>query len=224
MLGDSMRKRIAFILVTVCVLLITGCRNSNSAEEPIEADSQIMENVEQRDTVENTASENIDDATESSEIQESAKKEDWEDKALLEEYAAYGIEEEDNFYYYQGELVYIIKDQRPDSSVYLLNTDSKGTVSIKVIRNAEGEITSVTYMTEEEVAKALPRILGGANEVCFAELEKSSWQQRERIEDVQEEKRAKEREQAGRTFVQADSIEELIDKIKNVDCSIIAEE
>ncbi len=34
----------------------------------------------------------------------------------------------------------------------------------KVIRNAEGEITSVTYMTEEEVAKALPRILGGANE------------------------------------------------------------
>ncbi len=159
-----MRKRIAFILVTVYILLITGCGASNSSEEPVEADSQIMESVEQRDTVENTASENIDDATESGETLESAKEEDWEDKALLEEYAACGIEEEGDFYCYQGELVYIIKDQRPDSSVYLLNTDSKGTVSIKVIRNIEGEITSVTYMTEEEVAKALPRILGGTNE------------------------------------------------------------
>ncbi len=162
--GGSMRKRIAFIMVTASVLLITGCGASNSAEEPVEADSQIMENVEQRDTEENTASENTDDAAESGETQEPAEEEDWEDKALLEEYAACGIEEDDGFYYYQGELVYIIKDQSPDSSVYLLNTDSKGTVSIKVIRNAEGEITSVTYMTEEEVAKALPRILGRANE------------------------------------------------------------
>lgn len=50
----------------------------------------------------------------------------------------------------------------------------------------------------------------------FAELEKSSQQQRERIEDAQEEKRAKEREQTERTFVQVDSIEELVDKIKNL--------
>ncbi len=156
-----MRKQIAFILVTVCVLLITGCGDSNNAGDIAEADGQIAENAEQTDAEENVVSENIDDATESSETQESAKEEEWEDKALLEEYAAYGIEKEDNFYYYQGELVYIIKDQRPDSSVYLLNTDSQGTVSIKVIRNAEGEITSVTYMTDEEVAKALPRILGG---------------------------------------------------------------
>ncbi len=156
-----MRKRIVFILVTVCVLLITGCGDSNNTGDLAEADGQIAENAEQTDAEENVASENIDAATESSVTQESAKEEDREDKALLEEYAAYGIEKEDNFYYYEGELIYIIKDQRPDSSVYLLNTDSKGTVSIKVIRNAEGEITSVTYMTEEEVAKALPRILGG---------------------------------------------------------------
>ncbi len=75
-----MRKRIAFIIVTASVLLITGCGASNSAEEPAAADSQIMENVEQRDTVENTASENIDNVTESSETQEPAKEEDWEDK------------------------------------------------------------------------------------------------------------------------------------------------
>ncbi len=164
-----MRKRIAFIMVTASVLLITGCGASNSAEEPTAADSQIMENVEQRDTVENTASKNIDDTAESSETQESAKEEDWEDNALLEEYADCGIEKDGDFYYYQGELVYIIKDQRPDSSVYLLNTDSEGTVSIKVIRNAEGEIKSVTYMTEKEVAKALPRILGGMDEKTDAD-------------------------------------------------------
>ncbi len=58
----------------------------------------------------------------------------------------------------------------------------------------------------------------------FAELEKSSQQQKEQIEDAQEEKRAKERKRTERTFVQADSIEELIHKIKNVDWSIIAEE
>ncbi|MBD5503914.1 MAG: hypothetical protein HDR09_09280 [Lachnospiraceae bacterium] len=102
-----------------------------------------------------------DDAASSSETQEPAKEEEWEDKALLEEYAAYGIEKHGDFYYYQGELVYLIKNQYPDSSVYSLNTDSTGTISIKVNRNAKGEITSVTYMTEEEVAKALPRILGG---------------------------------------------------------------
>ena len=104
-----------------------------------------------------------------------AGEEDWEDKALLEEYAAYGIEKEDNFYYYQGELVYIIKDERPDSSVYRLNTDSKGAVSIKVIRNAGGEITSVTYMTEEEVAKALPRILSGASHLDGATMEDAEY-------------------------------------------------
>lgn len=104
-----------------------------------------------------------------------AKEEDWEDKALLEEYASYGIEKKDNFYYYQGDLVYIIKDQHPDSSVYLLNTDSKGTVSIKVIRNAEEEIVSVTYMTEEEVAKALPRILGGASSLDDVTMEATEY-------------------------------------------------
>ena len=85
---------------------------------------------------------------------------DWEDEALLEEYAAYGIEKVDNVFYYQGELVYILKDQRPDSSCYLLDTNSKGTVSIKVVHNEEGKITGITYMTDEEVQELLPKILG----------------------------------------------------------------
>ena len=85
---------------------------------------------------------------------------DWEDEALLEEYASYGIEKVDNVFYYQGELVYILKDQRPDSSCYLLDTNSKGTVSIKVVYNEEGKITGITYMTDEEVQELLPKILG----------------------------------------------------------------
>ena len=116
-----------------------------------------------------------DDAAISSGTQEQAGEEDWEDKSLLEEYETYGIEKKDNFYYYKGELVYIIKDQHPDSSVYLFNTDSKGTVSIKLIRNAEEEITSVTYMTEEEVSKALPRILGGASSLDGVTMEATEY-------------------------------------------------
>lgn len=150
-----MRKRIVFIMATVCALLITGCGASNSEEDPAGADNQIkvtyVENAGQTDTedsIRNAASE----------AQESGNEEGWEDTALLEEYAAYGIVKIEDFYYYQGELVYIIKDQHADSSVYLLNTDSKGTVSIKVTRNAEEEIAGISYLTEEEVEKARSKI------------------------------------------------------------------
>ena len=169
-----MRKQIALIMVTVCVLLMAGCGDSNSSEDSAGTDNQIkmtyVENAGQADTEENISTDGVaespldgvtDDAAKSSEAQEPTKEEDWEDKALLEEYAAYGIEKDGDFYYYQGELVYLIKNQYPDSSVYSLNADSTGTISIKVNRNAKGEITSVSYLTEEEVAKALPRILGG---------------------------------------------------------------
>lgn len=56
-----MRKRIAFIMVTACILLITGCGNSSSAEDPAGADSQMVENAKQTDTEEKTAFENIDE-------------------------------------------------------------------------------------------------------------------------------------------------------------------
>ena len=139
-----MRKRIVLIMSIACILLITGCRASNSAEDPVGADNQIkvtyVENAGQTDTEENIATDGVaespldgvtDDAAKSSEAQEPTKEEDWEDKALLEEYAAYGIEKDGDFYYYQGELVYLIKNQYPDSSVYSLNADSTGTISIK---------------------------------------------------------------------------------------------
>ena len=48
-----MRKRIAFIMVTVGVLLINGCGDSNGAENPTGADSQMVDHAEQTDTEEN---------------------------------------------------------------------------------------------------------------------------------------------------------------------------
>ena len=45
-----MRKRIAFIMAMVCVLLITGCGDSNSAEDPAGTDSQMVENTNHTDT------------------------------------------------------------------------------------------------------------------------------------------------------------------------------
>ena len=56
-----MRKRIAFTIITACVLLITGCGASNSAEAPAGADSQIAENAGQTDTEENIATDGVAD-------------------------------------------------------------------------------------------------------------------------------------------------------------------
>ena len=48
-----MRKRIVLIMSIACILLITGCRASNSAEDSAGADKQInvtyVENAEQTD-------------------------------------------------------------------------------------------------------------------------------------------------------------------------------
>ncbi len=48
-------------MATVCVLLITGCGVSNSAEDPSGVDSQMAANVEQTEKEEKAASENIDE-------------------------------------------------------------------------------------------------------------------------------------------------------------------
>lgn len=46
-------------MATVCVLLITGCGASNSAEDPAGADSQMTENTEQTDKEENIATDGV---------------------------------------------------------------------------------------------------------------------------------------------------------------------
>ena len=58
----------------------------------------------------------------------------------------------------------------------------------------------------------------------FAELEKVSQQQRERIESAREEKFAERKKQAGQTvMVQADSIEKLVEQIKKVNWDKVTE-
>ncbi len=63
-----MRKRIAFVIVTACILIITGCGDSNSAEEPAGADSQMVVNAEQTDTEENMSTEGVADQSAASNV------------------------------------------------------------------------------------------------------------------------------------------------------------
>ena len=56
-----MRKRIVLIMVTSCILLITGCGALNSAENPTGADSQMVENAGQTDSEENISIESVAD-------------------------------------------------------------------------------------------------------------------------------------------------------------------
>lgn len=62
MQGGSVRKRIVLIMTILCILLITGCGASNSAEDSAGADKQInvtyVENAEQTDKEEKAVSEN----------------------------------------------------------------------------------------------------------------------------------------------------------------------
>lgn len=62
----------------------------------------------------------------------------------------------------------------------------------------------------------------------FAELEKTSEKQRERMEKAQEKKREEkaqeERKKSKKAFVEADSLEELLEKIKEIDWDSIQEE
>lgn len=79
------------------------------------------------------------------------------EKVHLEKYAACGIKKKEGAYYYKGERVKVIKDQRPDSAVYRFDPERKGAVSIKVIRDKKGRIKRVVYLTEKEAARLIKR-------------------------------------------------------------------
>ena len=108
MYNENIRKLSCMVLVIGTLLELTGCGALSRAEDFTGTNNQIkktyVENAGQTDTedsIRNAASE----------AQESGNEEGWEDTALLEEYAVYGIVKIEDFYYYRGELVYIIKDQ-----------------------------------------------------------------------------------------------------------------
>lgn len=80
-----------------------------------------------------------------------AKNKKWAEQQVAE-YRAYGITMKGKHYYYNGQLTRIFLDQRPNKSFYTLEVNPKGTVTVKVVRDAtSGEIQGVSYMTEAEV-------------------------------------------------------------------------
>lgn len=86
-----------------------------------------------------------------------------EEKQREAEYAAAGITVEGKNRYYQGRLVNIFLDHRPDSSFYLLDMNPAGSVNIKIVRNADGKMTGVAYLTQEEAAELFGEDFSGVN-------------------------------------------------------------
>ena len=77
------------------------------------------------------------------------------EKQLAEEYAACGVTKKDALYYYQGQLVNIFLDLRPNSSFETLHINGDGTINIKVVRGADGKIQAVEQMGDAEAAALL---------------------------------------------------------------------
>ncbi len=85
------------------------------------------------------------------ELEEKREKE-WAE-AQTAEYRAAGVTVEGKSYYYQGQLVHIFLDVRPNQSFYTLNMNPEGTINIKIDRDENNEITGVSYMTEAQVTE-----------------------------------------------------------------------
>ena len=84
-------------------------------------------------------------------------------EAQAAEYRAAGVTMDGKDYYYQGQLVNIFLDIRANQSLYTLNMNPKGTVHIKIVRDAKNKITGVSYMTEAEVIELLGDMDGPDN-------------------------------------------------------------
>ena len=68
------------------------------------------------------------------------------------EYQAAGITIDGNNHYYQGQLVNIFLD------MHRLAVNPAGTVNVRIIRNEDGKISDVVYMTDAEVAELLNNV------------------------------------------------------------------
>lgn len=95
----------------------------------------------------------LDKSDEFDERKENQEKE-WEE-AQETEYKAVGVTIDGYDYYYQEQLVNIFLDIQSSGSFYTLNMNPKGTVNVKIIRNANNKIIGIAYMTETEVTELL---------------------------------------------------------------------
>lgn len=107
---------------------------------------------------------------------------------------------------------------------------------LDLLNNATNEITNIKEQLGEQKEEVthIGIVFGEDGTISyFAELEKTSEKQRERIEEAKEEKAEEDKavqekkamqEKKKKTKVQASSIEELLEKIKNVDWSKVKED
>ncbi len=73
------------------------------------------------------------------------------DEQQMEAYRAVGVTWNGKNCYYKGQLVHIFLDiHMPNQSFYTLDMNPAGTVNIKIVRSADGQITGVAYMSEAE--------------------------------------------------------------------------
>lgn len=85
---------------------------------------------------------------------EEKKEKEWEE-AQRAAYQAVGVSMDGKDYYYEGKLVNIFLDMRHNKSFYTLNLNPKGTVNIRIVRDADNNITGAAYLTDAEVAELL---------------------------------------------------------------------
>lgn len=78
-------------------------------------------------------------------------------KSKYDQYQAYGIElsSDGNTLYYNGQRVKLFLDILADGSAETYWTDDAGTVSLSVVRDVNGQITSIAKISEEQAQKYL---------------------------------------------------------------------
>lgn len=87
-------------------------------------------------------------------LMDEMEEKEWVEKQA-EEYRAAGVTIEGKDYYYQGQLVHTFLDIRANKSFYTLNTNPKGTIDIRIVRDENNAIQEVVPMTEEEATALL---------------------------------------------------------------------
>ncbi len=100
----------------------------------------------------------LDRGEEFDELEEKQEKE-WAE-AQAAQYRAVGVTMDGKDYYCQGQLVNIFLDIQANGAFCTLNMNPKGTVNIKIVRDANNKITGASYMTEAEVVELLGDLNG----------------------------------------------------------------
>lgn len=143
--------RVLTVVLTICLIFgavfIGVCPAQADAAETSEAEEPMADTKEvkadQSVSFQSVLFDRLD-------MEEKGKQEEELEKRQIEEYRAIGVTKEGKNYYYQGQLVNIFLDMRPNYSFYTLQINPAGTVNIKILRGEDGQITGVAYLTEEE--------------------------------------------------------------------------